>query len=172
MKKLLLSLILIVSTTSIAIAQDLDQLITDLAKMEGVQHQLVDKTMLDKQLEDAKAADSTGELASKIPAFMEKIDQIEVVMAQSAPAEIKDKITTQLADFKDENGYESLLKVKQGEQDIRIIAKKGKEKSDIFVIVIAGEAIIAVKMTGDLNEQDFIDIVKEQQKQQEQQPQE
>lgn len=172
MKKLLLSLILIVSTTSIAIAQDLDQLITDLAKMEGVQHQLVDKTMLDKQLEDAKAADSTGELASKIPAFMEKIDQIEVVMAQSAPAEIKDKITTQLADFKDENGYESLLKVKQGEQDIRIIAKKGKEKSDIFVIVIAGEAIIAVKMTGDLNEQDFIDIVKEQQKQQQQQPQE
>lgn len=160
MKKLLLSLILIVSTTSIAIAQDLNQLITDLAKIEGVQHQLVDKTMLGKQLEDAKAADPTGE----IPAFMQKVDQIEVVMAQSAPAEIKDKITSHLADFKDENGYESLLKVKQGEQDIRIIAKKGKEKSDIFVIVMTDEAIISVKMTGDLSEEDFIDIVKEQQK--------
>jgi len=165
MKKILLSLILIVATGNIAIAQDLNQLISDLSKVEGVQHQLVDKSMLDEQMKQAMEADPTGELASQMPGFMKKIDTVEAVVFENSTADVKEKVTTSLADFKDGDGYETLLKVKQQDADVRIIAKKGEQKSDIFIFVLAGDAtIVMVKMTGDLDEQDFVEIVKEQQK--------
>lgn len=121
--------------------------------------------MLDSQMGQAMAADPTGEMESKMPAFMKKIDQIEAVVLPSSSSEIKEKVTAQLADIKEEDGYESLLKVKQQQADINIISKKGKEKSDIFICVISGDTtIVLVKMTGDLNEDDFKEIIKEQQK--------
>lgn len=164
MKKIILSLILIAGIGNTVTAQDLNQLITDLANIEGVQHQLIDKTMLDAQIAGAMATDSTGEFKLNMPGFMQKIDLMEVVIVEDSSDEVRDKVTQELSEVKDGNGYETLLKVKQDEQDIRIIAKKGDDKSDIFIIVMADTTIVAMKMTGNLDEQDFIEIIKEQQK--------
>lgn len=169
MKKIILLFILIAGIGNAVTAQNLNQLITDLANIEGVQYQLIDKAMLNTQIEGAMATDSTGELKLNMPGFMQKIDQIEVAIVENGSDEAINKVTQELSKVKDENGYEYLLKVKQGEQDVRIIAKKGDNKSDIFIIVIANPTIVAMKMTGNLDEQDFIEIVKEQEKKQPQQ---
>lgn len=161
MKKILLLLLLLAGTGNFINAQDLDQLITDLAKIDEVQHQLVDKAMLDSQMGQAIAADSTGELKSKMPAFLKKIEGIETVILENSSDEIKEKVSSELTKINEGKVYESLLKVKQKEADVNIIAKKGKGKSDIFVIVIADSTIVAIKMTGDLSEQDLIEITKE-----------
>lgn len=164
MKRLLLPLILLVATVYTATAQDINQLMTDLSKVEGVQHQIIDKEMLQGQLNQAIEADQSGQLKSQMPAFMQKMETVEAIISENTPTDIKEKFDTELANLKDEGGYETLLKVKQDEANIQIIVKKGDETSDVHVFVIADNTIVAVKMTGTFDEQDLMDIVKEQQK--------
>lgn len=164
MKRLLLPLILFVATVYTATAQDINQLMTDLSKVEGVQHQIIDKEMLQGQLNQAVGADQSGQLKSQMPTFMQKMEKVEAIISENTPADIKEKFETELANLKDGDEYETLLKVKQDGANVLIIMKKGTEMSDVIVFVIADNTIVVAKMTGPFDEQDLMDIVKEQQK--------
>lgn len=72
MKRLLFSLVLILATVCSASAQDIDQFISELSKIDGVEHQRVDREMLEGQLQQAIEADPSGQLESQLPSFMKK----------------------------------------------------------------------------------------------------
>lgn len=162
MKKYLFGLVLLFVMGQTVSAQDLNKFMADLAKMENVERQVINREMLNASLENAKAADKSGGM-DKRTAFMTKIDSIEVVALEDYKPEIKAKVYENINSFKDGNGYETLITVKDEEDYVRIIAKRnGDIVSEVFIIAIDDEDIAIVKMAGNLSQSDLEDIVNEQ----------
>lgn len=164
MKRIMLSLVLLLAFGQIALAQDINKLMAELAKIEGVEHQIVDSEMLNASLAPALAADSTGELKSKM-GFVSKLKFIEVVAAEDMAAEVKSKYEKELNDFKDGNGYETLLHVKDGSDNVRIMAYSQNGKTtEVIIFVVDEEDVTMVKMAGEFDESDLATIIEEQTK--------
>ncbi|MBK5721723.1 DUF4252 domain-containing protein [Dysgonomonas sp. Marseille-P4677] len=165
MKKILIIFILIITGSLFAIAQNPDSLIADLAKNKDVQHQVIDQSMLKSSLDQAKAQDPSGNLASSIPPFMQKIDSIEVVTLDSETSEARDILLNGLDTLTDNDEYTTLVKVRDGDDNVLIIAKKEKDVvSKVYIFVVDESDIVAVKMNGILTQSDLEDIIKEQTK--------
>lgn len=163
MKKFIVFFILILAGSHIATAQDLDELMKEVAKNEKAQRQVVDKAMLGTSM--AQAQDPTGELKSKMPSFMQKIDSIQVVTLEEDAPDIRNMVLDNLNSFRDDDIYSTLVRVKDGEDNVRIIAKRnGETVSDVYILVMDEEDIVLVKMSGRLEQSDLEDIVKEQAK--------
>lgn len=153
MKKILITLTLLLATGSVVIAQDFNSLIKDLAKIEGVEYQSMDKALLDEQI---------GSSRGNMPAFMGKVQKVEAVIIEKDQDNISNKITKELAKVKKGSKYESLLKVKEQGTVVEIVGKKNEEESEIFVFVLDEDTCVLVKMTGNFSEQDISDMVKDQ----------
>jgi predicted CopG family antitoxin len=165
MKKFIVFFILILAGSHIATAQELDRLMEEVAKNEKAQRQVVDKAMLGASVAQAQAQDSTGELKSKMPSFMQKIDSIQVVTLKKNAPDTRNMVLDNLNSFKDDDVYSTLVRVKDGEDNVRIIAKRdGETVSDVYILVMDEEDIVLVKMSGRLEQSDLEDIVKEQAK--------
>ncbi|NDV93731.1 DUF4252 domain-containing protein [Dysgonomonas sp. 521] len=163
MKKYLFSLVVALIATQFISAQDLNALMQDMSKVEGVQHQVVDRAMLDMSIKAALETDSTGELKSNMPAFMEKLDSVVVVAIENYSPEVKTRFESELQNFKDGNGYTTLLTVKDGSDNVRIISyKEGDRPKGVFILVLDEEDAVVVKMSGELDESDLEEIIKEQ----------
>jgi len=155
MKKLILSLLLVTGISMSASAQDLDKMMADLAKIEGVVHQVVDKETLEVSLKDK----------NELPSLVERLTGVEVVVLENGPVELSDSLTKEISSIKDGNGFATLLSVKDGTDKVRIISHKENDlTTSVYVIVIDEEDIVFVKLTGNLTEEDIAEIVKEQQK--------
>lgn len=165
MKRLLFSLMIIVATVCSASAQDIDQFISDLSKVDGVEHQRIDRDMLGDQLKQAIEADPSGQLEFQLPSFLKKIDLIEVIVSEDSPVDIKDKFVSKLSNLTVGADYETLLKVKEENTIVHIAMKKEKENgsSSVYVLVVDDE-IVAVRFSGDFTEEDITNIVEEQKK--------
>jgi len=165
MKKFIVFFILILAGSHIATAQELDRLMEEVAKNEKAQRQVVDKAMLGVSMAQAQAQDPTGELKSKMPSFMQKIDSIQVVTLEEDAPDTRNMVLDNLNSFKDDDIYSTLVRVKDGEDNVRIIAKKnGETVSDVYIFVMDEDDIVLVKMSGRLEQSDLEDIVKEQTK--------
>lgn len=164
MKKCILSLVLILVVGQTAFAQDLDKLITQLSQIENVEYQVISREMLDMQLQAAKDADASGELAAQLPSFLQKIDSIVVVAAEEATAETKKIFEDEFVNFKDGNGYETLLNVSDEEDKVLIISRKVNGKIDLFIFAISDEEVALVKMSGNFEMSDITDIIEQQKK--------
>lgn len=165
MKKFIVFFILILAGTHIATAQELDGLMKEVAKNEKAQRQVVDKAMLGTSMAQAQAQDPTGNLKSKMPSFMQKIDSIQVVTLEEDAPDTRNMVLNTLNSFKDDDTYSTLVRVKDGEDNVRIIAKRnGETVSDVYIFVMDEEDIVLVKMSGKLEQSDLEDIVKEQTK--------
>jgi hypothetical protein len=161
MKKFIVFFILILAGSHIATAQDLDRLMEEVAKNEKTQRQVVDKTMLAQ----AQAQDTTGELKSVMPSFMQKIDSIQVVTLLEEDADTRNLVLDNLNSFKDDDVYSTQVRVKDGEDNVRIIAKRdGEAISDVYIFVMDEKYVVLVKISGRLEQSDLEDIVKEQTK--------
>lgn len=160
----MLSLVLLLAFGQIALAQDINKLMAELAKIEGVEHQIVDSETLNASLAPALAADSTGELKSKM-GFVSKLKFIEVVAVENPEAEIRAKYENELINFKDGNGYETLIHVKDGSDKVRIIAYSQDGKTtEVIILVVDEEDVALVKMAGEFDESDLTNIIEEQTK--------
>lgn len=160
----MLSLVLLLAFGQIALAQDINKLMAELAKIEGVEHQIVNRETIDASLAPALAADSTGELKSKM-GFMGKLKFIEVVAVENPEAEIRTRYEKELINFKDGNGYETLLQVKDGSDKVRIIAYRQDGKTtEVIIFVVDEEDVALVKMAGEFDESDLTNIIEEQTK--------
>lgn len=164
MKKLLFSLMLIVACS--ASAQDIEQFISDLSKIEGIEHQRVDREMLGEQLKQAIEADPSGQLEAQLPPFLKKIDLIEVLVSEESPVDVRVKFASKLSNLTVGEEYETLLKVKEESSIVHIVMKKGKEKglSSVYVLVVDDNEIVAVRFSGDFTEEDIKNIVEDQKK--------
>ncbi|MBB4036054.1 hypothetical protein GGR21_001955 [Dysgonomonas hofstadii] len=156
MKKFILLLVLVAGISLTTSAQDLNKIMADLAKIEGAVHQVVNKETLDTSLKGQK---------ENLPSVVEKLTSVEVVVLENGPVELSDSLANELSNFKDGNGFATLLTVKDGTDKVRIISHKEDDSTtSVYVIVIDEEDIVFVKMTGNLTEEDIAEIVKEQQK--------
>lgn len=167
MKKLIFCIFLIFTTSQLVSAQDLNYWVSSLALNKDVQYQQVDQAMLEASMAAARAADSSGMIPSQTPSFMEKLESIDVINLSACSPEVKKLFLKDLADIKDENGYETLINAVDETDKVRIMAKKeGTTISQIFVFAIdnADEEIVVVRMTGKMDESDIADIIKQQQK--------
>jgi len=166
MKKLIFLLIIIFVTGQTVQGQDrLKGVMAELSKLENVQRQVVDKDMLNSQMEQAMAADPTGELRSQMPSFIQKIDSIEVLAAENVNKEMYTKIVNDMDGIKDGDGYETMLTVKEDSDYVRIMAYKEADSILAVYIVAMGKGSIAfVKMAGTLSHDDLIEIIEKQKK--------
>lgn len=164
MKKIIFTLLFALAFGQGAMAQDLDKLMAELANVEGVTHQIVDKTTLDA-VTTAIPEDSTGTASSAMPGFMKKLEQIEVIAAESVQAELKSRFLEELNKFKDGDKYETLLTVKEGEDNVRILAQRENGVvTAVIIFAIDEEDAAIVKMVGKFDQSDLTDILNEQQK--------
>jgi len=155
MKKIIVLFLLAGLSLSI-FAQDIDQMMADLAKQENVQHEVVDQDMLKMALSSQQ---------ENMPPFMEKLTAVEVVAQDGATEELRNDMISRIANFKDGNGYETLLTVKEGVDNVRIITHKDKEGlTHIYIMVVDEDDIAFVKMSGTFDEKDLEDIINEQKK--------
>jgi hypothetical protein len=160
MKGIILSLVLVLAFGQAAMAQDLDKLIAELAKVEGVAHKIVDRSTL-----AGMQADSTGAASSKMPGFMKKLELIEVVAAENVQPELKNRFLEELNKFEDGSGYETLLTVKDGEDNVRILAQhENGVVTAVIIFAIDEEDAAIVKMVGKFDQSDLTDILNEQEK--------
>ncbi|MFV0330646.1 MAG: DUF4252 domain-containing protein [Dysgonomonas sp.] len=165
MKRYMFLFALTIMTVQFTFAQDLNQLMNELSKIEGAQHQVVDKEMLNTTMNAVMEADSTGQLKSKMPAFMQKLESIEVVAIEEYAPEVKEQFLNQINSFSDGNGYETLMFVKEEDDNVRIISyKDGDQILGVFILVLDEEDAVIVKMSGSLSESDLTDIINEQKK--------
>lgn len=165
MKKILVLFILAFVGNMFVTAQTPDSLIAGLAKNKEAQHQIMDQTMLKSSLNQAVAEDPSGNLESKIPSFMQKIDSMEVITLESETSEVRDILLNGLNALKDNDEFTTLVKVRDGDDNVQIIAKKdGESVSNVYIFVIDESDIVVVKMNGTLTQSDLEDIVKEQTK--------
>lgn len=165
MKRYIFSLVLVLFAVQFTYAQDLNKFMSEFSEIEGAEKQVVDREMLNMSMNAAMEADSTGELKSKMPPFMQKIESIEVVSIEEYKPEVKDMFMKEFDNFNDGNGYTTLLTVKDGEDNVRIISyKEGDKNTAVFILVLDDEDAVIVKMSGELNESDLEDIIKEQNK--------
>lgn len=165
MKRLIISLLLILVTGQFIYSQDLNRLMADLAKEGNVERQVVDQSMLKQSLQGAASVDSTGMVTANMPSFVRNLSMVDVLNLNGCTSEVKAKFSKQIEEFKDGDGYETLLRVKDGEDNIRMIFKRNEDKvSEVFFLVMDEEDIVIVKMTGEFNESDLQEIIKEQSK--------
>ena len=123
MKRIIFALVFVFAFAQATLAQDIDKLIAELAEEEGVEHQVVDRSMLDAALAAAMAADSTGAMPS-MPDFMKKLELVEVVAAENVSSELRPRFLKESDIYKNGGGYEVLLPVKEGkfeESDLKDI---------------------------------------------------
>lgn len=167
MKKFISCILLIFATSQIASAQDLSNWVSGLSMIENAEYQLVDRPMLEASLAAAKTADSTEMASSQVPPFMEKLESIDIINLSPCSSEVKELFLKDLDNIQDGNGYETLIKVTDESDKVRIIAKKDATViSQIFVFAIDTEnqEIVIIRMNGKMDESDIADIIKQQQK--------
>ncbi|WP_165043138.1 DUF4252 domain-containing protein [Dysgonomonas sp. ZJ709] len=163
MKKTLICLIIVLAGSQITFAQDINSVIAYFEKTCNSDHQVVNKAMLNSSFEAAAAADPTGQLKSNTPPFMHKIDSIEVFSLEGFSLETKNQLLDKMNSFEDGNGYESLIRVKEDGENVRIVANKnGDIISEILVFSIEQDEIVFVRMSVNMDESDLNDFISEQ----------
>ncbi|MDR0824433.1 MAG: DUF4252 domain-containing protein [Prevotella sp.] len=154
MKKIMFSFVLAMAAIQFSYAQDLNSLINELAKTEGAQHQVIDRSMLNM-------ANDQGETDKS--ALMQNLDSIVVLAIEGCKPEIKDKFLAVFENFKDGNGYETLLNVKDGQDKVLIVShKEGDVSTDVYILALDEKDIAIVKMSGKLSDSDLADIIDKQ----------
>jgi hypothetical protein len=153
MKKVLFSLILLLAG-QIVYAQDLNQLMDDMAKVENAQKQVMDKNMLNNMPKD------------NMPAFMSKMDSVVVVVLQSCPEDLSAEFTATVSAAEKSDAYEPLVLVKEENNRVSILSGNSEgDVTEVYIYVVSdGGVTVFVKMTGSFTADDLMDIVKEQQK--------
>jgi hypothetical protein len=151
MKKIMFSFVLAMVAIQFSYAQDLNSLINELTKTEGAQHQVIDRSMLNM-------AKNQGETDKS--ALMQNLDSIVVLSIEGCKPEIKDKFLAVFENFKDGNGYETLLNVKDDQDKAIIISHKdGDAITDVYLLALSEKDIAIVKMSGKLSDSDLTNII-------------
>lgn len=153
MKKYILSLVLIFAVGQAAYAQNLDELITKLSQIEGIQYQTIDRETMGMMLENS----------SDIPSFLGKVDYITAAAIEDASPEVQALYTDAFDNFKDGDGYEALLRVSDDEDKVLIVTRKGSEDvNEIFILAISDDELALVKMAGKFDSSDLQEIIDKQ----------
>lgn len=157
MKKYLLCLVVLFTMASIIKAQELNSLITDFSKVENANYQSIGQDMLSMRQQQS------GQ--SKHTEFLKKMEGMEVLSLGECSEDVKDSFRKKVLEIKDEKGYTTLIKVKEGDNNVRIMTKKENDViTELYIFAIGNNDVAAVKIKGKFEESDIQDIANKQMK--------
>lgn len=162
MKRIVLGVLLGIISLGISQSQNLSEFVSDLAKNENVQRQLIDRSMVQLSIETARTMDPSGKLLEQIPPFMTRLDTIEILdLTQSAP-NLKADFMKRFNSSDEEEDYEMLLSADDENDRVRIFAKKDDNITKEMIILAVDteeEEIVVLRLKGVLNAADVEKIV-------------
>jgi len=165
MKKIIFYIFIFFTLSLSLNAQNQDNFLSDFASVDKAQYQLIDKETLKNSIEIAKAADTSGKLAAQMPAFMDKLEYIEILDLSNSALEERTKFKSRYDELNKENKYQTLVDVTENNQNVKVVAKKENEiVSEIIIFAFDNDrdGITVVKMAGNLDDADIADILKQQ----------
>jgi hypothetical protein len=149
MKKVLVLFLGIFLMCQASVAQDIETFVKDFSKTEGVEHirvgGLLFKLFIPKNSEEA---------------ILRKLTSVEVFMCDEINMAMHTKFLNDLANFKDGKGFEMLVKVKEGNDNVTVFAERKKDIIKSLTIFVADEEdIIVVKLNGKIKDSDIAALV-------------
>jgi len=144
-------LILFVSVVTITMyGQDIDKIFSSFSKVAKADNVHIGKF--------AMSFVKFGAIGNNDADFVRKINSLQVLDLSDCNMDIKRKFADQISKC-NMNGYEMLMRVKDDEDDVLIMAKSKKEKIKEFIIIEKGDPAI-IRMKGNFSMSDLSDIAK------------
>lgn len=136
----------------ISAAQDIEKFVKDFSETKGVMHIKVGGVLFNIGKLFISKEDG-GEV-------MKKITSIDIFTSENTTLALKENFLNDLAKFKDGKGFEMLVKVKDGSDNVTIFAERKKDFIKSLIIFVADqEDIVIVKLNGNIKDSDISALV-------------
>lgn len=151
MKKYLFCLVLVLVLSQVAYSQSLDNLMKRVSKVENVDKVKIGRFMMSL----GKAFGGVG----NIP-VARGVHSMEVYDLSNCNYNFKKDLAQQINKLEDGDGYETLMMVKDADDDVRIMMKKKKDViSDMVILCMSGNEPAIVKFSGKIKEADIAELI-------------
>lgn len=158
MKKKLVIFCISFLFVTLAQAQSIDKILKALQENPAVVHQTIGKELLEMALSKADSASQ-----NKSEDLLQKISNVEIYGLKDCKNKDAGNILKAIDEYKDEEGYGTLLNVNKNGKNIRIVAHKRSEKStEITILARTEDKIAFVKLEGTLELGDIQKLIDEQ----------
>lgn len=157
MKKIisLIAVIAIAITTSTLHAENIDNIFSDIAKEKKAENVKVGGLLMSfAKLFANNDKDKEGAQMLKC------INSIQVIDLDCIDASKKTHYISRVNKLNDEKGFETLVRVKDKEDNVRIMLKRdGNKIKGFYIVNIDNESISAVKILGNFNPEDIDKLI-------------
>jgi hypothetical protein len=154
MKKVFMLFLGLFLMFQISVAQNINKFIDEFAKTEGIERIKIGGILFQasKLFIPAEAKNSV----------VKKLTSVEVLATGNITPESMAKFAKKFANFKDGNGFETLIKVKDGGDNVTVFAeRKGDIIKSLTIFVIDEEDIVVVRIKGKIKDADIAKLVDE-----------
>jgi hypothetical protein len=160
MKKLFLSFALMVLVVCSAFSQNASTLVSDFASKKDV----VNVNIREFWMSAAKpfvAVSLRGDKDGKeLMPLINSIKSVQVVTLSECEDKIKEDFVKKFHALQDVDGYETLVKVRDGKDNVRIMAKKSKDKiKELFIFCLDENDASIVKLSGNIKMSDIAALI-------------
>ncbi|MCL2597790.1 MAG: DUF4252 domain-containing protein [Paludibacter sp.] len=157
MKKVFISLTVLLAVNQLITAQNVDSFITEFAQTDGVETQKIDSQMLtqvkaamldstDVDLEDAEDAEDLNQLK-----------YMEVISCGTPTDELTAKFVNFIVNFTQDADYNLLVKVADGDEKALILSSKSQSGDKMVIIFgVGSDGLNIVRIIGDMDLNDIM----------------
>lgn len=84
------------------------------------------------------------------------VDKIQIIASEGCNSRAEDNYTSTIKNMKDENGYETIVQVKDRTDFVRVMLKAVDKKiKDIYIFCCDSTNVTAIKLAGNIKSQDI-----------------
>lgn len=150
MKKLVLSLVLLVAVVFSASASNPEKLITQLSKENNVTNVKIGGFLM------AMAKPFMLKEAGEGAPFIKGVKSIHVMAVDGFSEDKRNDYLTLVNELKDTDGYETLVQVKDGNDHVRIMVKTEKDKiKGMYIFTVDDHDLAVVKLLGNISQKEI-----------------
>lgn len=160
MKKFVLCLILILFSLNAAISQNASRLVSDFSSKENVVNMEIRKFWL-LAAKPFLAVSLSGDKNNKeLLPLINGTKSIKLLTLDDCDDEVRTDFIKRFQALKDTDGYETLVHVKDEGDNIRIIAKKKKDRiKELFIFIVDEDDVAVVKISGNIKMSDIAALI-------------
>ena len=141
-------------------AQNLDKIVKAFESNKEVEHQNITKEMLSMI---SSQTDSAAMLKNESFDFFKRIEKMDVFTLEDYKEKKAGSLIKAMDNYKDGNGFETLISVNEDDDRVRIVAhKEGETISEIAIMVRDESDIVLVRIVGKMTSDDLTKILDEQ----------
>lgn len=136
-------------------AEDIENVIVDITKEKNVDNVKVGGFLMGcaKLFGGASITGKEGKL-------VKSISSVQAINLDCNDAEKKAHYISRMKKLKDNNGFETLMRVKDNEDNVYIALKREKDKiTSFYVMNVDNESIAIVKITGNFKQEDIDNLI-------------